>query len=39
MIKQKQQHFCCVETKDLAYGHVNAKEYYEASRTRDNDKL
>lgn len=37
MIKKKQQHFFCVETKDIGLGHVNAKGYYDAVRENENE--
>lgn len=39
MIKSKKQRFCCVETKDLKFGHVNNKVYYEASRESETEYI
>jgi|GEM_PF-2879886 len=39
MIKTKKQHFCCVETKDIGLGHVNAKVYYEALRENETEYI
>lgn len=37
MIRSKQQHFYCVESKELSFGQVTAKEYYEAFRENETE--
>ncbi len=37
MIKTKKQHFYCVESKELSYGSVITKEYYEAFRENETE--
>lgn len=39
MIKSKKQHFCCVESKKLAFGEVEAKKYYDAIRDSETEYI
>ncbi|MBR6328488.1 MAG: hypothetical protein IKR68_02450 [Lachnospiraceae bacterium] len=37
MIKSKKQHFCCIESKQLSFGAVEAREYFEAIRENETE--